>query len=55
MQRLLIMFIIKESFNADFTVLDSDIFRIHSDQLLQAKAVMTVVNGDIVFEIDSAY
>ncbi|PLS14851.1 amidohydrolase [Bacillus sp. M6-12] len=40
---------IKEGFLADFTVLDKDIFKIDPDELLDIKAVMTVVDGEAVF------
>ena len=35
---------------ADLTILSKDIMQIPEDEILTAEAVMTVVNGDIVFE-----
>lgn len=35
---------------ADFTVLDQDPFYVHPDQLDQIKAVMTIVDGDIMYQ-----
>ncbi len=40
---------IMENYDADFTVLNRDIFACDSDLLLQTKAVMTVVNESVVY------
>ncbi|CAH0346865.1 amidohydrolase [Bacillus sp. CECT 9360] len=41
---------IKKSFDADFTVLDKDIFTEDTDALLTANAVMTVIGDQIVYK-----
>ncbi len=40
---------IREGYDADFTILDKDIFHIDPDQLLDTKVLMTVVNGEMVY------
>lgn len=37
-------------FDADFTVLDSDLFTVEDEEILNAKVVMTVVGGDVMYE-----
>ncbi|PSL41931.1 hypothetical protein B0H99_101177 [Planomicrobium soli] len=41
---------IKEGFDADFTVFDRDLFEGSEEQLLEAQVEMTVVAGDIMFQ-----
>jgi predicted amidohydrolase YtcJ len=41
---------IKPGFDADFTILDKDIFSETPDVLLNAEAIMTVIDGQIVFQ-----
>jgi len=40
---------IKEGFNADLTVLDRDLLRIHPSETLETKVKMTIVNGNVVY------
>ncbi|PLT27823.1 amidohydrolase [Peribacillus deserti] len=42
---------IQRGFSADFTVLDKDPFSITQEALLNTRAVMTVINGEIVYEV----
>ncbi len=42
--------LIREGMRADFTVVDRDLFRASPDDVLKAKIVMTVVDGEIVYE-----
>ncbi|RFU66197.1 amidohydrolase [Bacillus sp. V59.32b] len=44
---------INKGFDADFTVLDKDIFTEDADALLTAHAVMTVIGDQIVYQTDS--
>ncbi|MER2088155.1 MAG: amidohydrolase [Sporosarcina sp.] len=37
-------------FDADFTVLDKDLFRVEDEEILHTKVVMTVVSGEVMFE-----
>ena len=37
---------------ADFSVFDRDLMTVPEAEILQAKTVMTVVHGEIVFEAD---
>lgn len=37
---------------ADFTILDSDIMKIPEDQILKTKVTMTIIGGEIVFDIE---
>ena len=37
-------------FDADFTVLDRDLFTVEDEEILDAKVVMTVVDGDVMFQ-----
>ncbi|WP_033542460.1 amidohydrolase [Planococcus sp. CAU13] len=41
---------IKENFDADFTVFDRDLFEGNEEQLLEAQVELTVVAGEIMFE-----
>lgn len=36
-------------FDADFTVLDRDLFKVEDEEIIKAKVVMTVVAGDIMY------
>ncbi|MBE1553072.1 amidohydrolase [Sporosarcina limicola] len=36
-------------FDADFTVLDKDLFQVEDEEMLDAKVVMTVVAGDVMY------
>lgn len=40
---------IKEGFNADLTVLDRDLLRIHPSEILETRVKMTIVNGGVVY------
>lgn len=42
--------VIKEGYFADFTVLDQDLFEVSEDEILKSKVVLTIVDGDIVYE-----
>lgn len=42
--------LIKEGYDADFSIFDRDLFDGTSEDMLKAKAVKTVVAGKIVFE-----
>ena len=41
---------IQENFDADFTILDTDLFTVEDEGILDAKVVMTVVAGEVVYE-----
>ncbi|MBO1911191.1 amidohydrolase family protein, partial [Microvirga sp. 3-52] len=41
---------LQENFDADFTILDTDLFSVEDEGIIYAKVVMTVVAGDIVYE-----
>ena len=41
---------LQENFDADFTILDTDLFTIEDEGILDAKVIMTVVAGEVVFE-----
>ncbi|MFY4774584.1 amidohydrolase [Metabacillus sp. RGM 3146] len=43
--------LIKEDYEADFTIIDRDPFRISSDELKKTMVVMTVIDGQIVFQL----
>ncbi|WP_456277991.1 amidohydrolase [Bacillus sp. AK128] len=42
--------IIKEGYEADFTILDQDLLMISPEEMLETKVVMTVINGQIVYK-----
>ncbi|TLS39102.1 amidohydrolase [Pseudalkalibacillus caeni] len=42
--------IIKEGFDADFTVLDQDLFKIEPDEILDTNVEMTIVDGTIQYK-----
>ena len=42
--------ILKEGMRADLTVLDRDLFKVTSTDLLKSRVVMTIVDGEVVFE-----
>lgn len=42
--------LIEVGFDADFTVLDRDILTCHQEKILQTQVIMTVVDGEIVYE-----
>lgn len=44
---------IKEGFLADFTILDRDLFEMPKAEIAQARAEMTVIGGDIVYNRES--
>jgi predicted amidohydrolase YtcJ len=41
---------LQENFDADFTILDTDLFTVEDEGIVDAKVVMTVVAGDIVYK-----
>src|SRR6185437_8443899 len=41
---------LQENFDADFTILDTDLFTVEDEGIIDAKVVMTVVAGDIVYK-----
>ncbi len=44
--------LIKPGYDADFSIFDRDLFEGSSEDMLNAKAVKTVVAGNIVYSID---
>ena len=40
---------LREEFDADFTVLNTDLFEVEDEGIVDAKVVMTVVAGEIVY------
>ena len=36
-------------FDADFTVLDRDLFQVEDEEIVDAKVVMTVVAGEVMY------
>ena len=38
-----------KSYDADFTVLDKDLFKVEDEEILEAKVVMTVVGGEVMY------
>lgn len=45
--------VIREGFDADFTIFDRDLFKGNEEQILEAQAAMTVVAGEIMYEKNS--
>ena len=43
---------IKEGYLADLTLFSHDLFQLSADQIKTAKVVMTIVDGDVVFDIE---
>ncbi|MCD5323869.1 MULTISPECIES: amidohydrolase [Pontibacillus] len=42
--------LIKEGYDADFTIFDRDLFALHPDRLLEANVTRTVVDGTVVYQ-----
>ena len=41
---------LQENVDSDFTILDTDVFKVEDEEIIAAKVVMTVVAGEVVFE-----